>query len=85
MLHKVFTVYDSKGEFYFKPFFARSRGEALRSINDLLSDKDSQFSLYPGDYTFFEIGQFDDSNASFQIYDALINLGTGLELKIARE
>lgn len=72
---KVFTVFDSKAELYLSPFYMRSRGEALRSFADTVKDSNSAFNKHPGDYTLFELGDYNESTGSFGLYDAKVNLG----------
>lgn len=80
---KIYSVYDSKVEAYLRPFFCRSKGEALRSFIDAVSDAQSPFFKYPGDFTLFEIGEFDDLSGRIKAHLALINLGNALEFKSA--
>lgn len=78
---KIFTVYDSKIETYMQPFFMQSKGAALRAWSDTVADETTQFAKHPGDYTLFEIGEYDDEKATLTNYDVKINLGTALEHK----
>ena len=79
MLLKIFTVYDSKTEAYMQPFFMQSTGQACRSFEDTVNEQNSQFNKHAADFTLFEIGTFEDSDASFVINEAKTNLGTALE------
>ena len=81
MILKMFTVYDSKTEAYLPPIYHRSRGEALRAFSATCDMDDHQFHKYPGDFTFFEIGEFDDSNCTVDTYDGHVNLGKAIEFK----
>lgn len=56
----VCSVYDRATAAFMPPFFARSKGEAIRSFMDACSDGKTQFCRYPADYTLFLIGDFDD-------------------------
>lgn len=80
MLHKIFSVFDSKVGSYCAPFFLKARGEALRSFIDTAQGKDSLISTHPEDFTLFELGEYDDSSAKFIIYDTPVSLGVALEL-----
>ena len=51
MIHKIFSVYDSKVEAYLQPFFMQTRGAAVRAITELVADPKHQFGKYPMDYT----------------------------------
>nr|WAE43871.1 MAG: nonstructural protein [Microviridae sp.] len=76
---KIFAVYDSKAEAYLPPFFLLSRGMALRSFTEIATDGKSQIFKYPADFTLFELGEYDDSNATFSLHEAKISLGSALE------
>jgi hypothetical protein len=76
---KLFTVYDSKAEAYNQPFYMPSTGAALRAFEDSINDPQNSISQHPGDYTLFELGTFDPSNASIQLLDTRKNLGVAIE------
>lgn len=76
---KVFTVYDSKAEAYLPPFMERASGSAIRAFEAAVNNPDHQFNHHPGDYTLFEIGTFDDQTGRYNMLDAFVNLGAGLE------
>lgn len=80
MLHKIYTVFDSASGFYHKPFFTRSKGEAIRSIMDVLSDKAHDLSKYSADYTLFELGTFDDNTGMYNTHEPK-TLGCLIEFK----
>lgn len=82
---KIYTIYDSKAEFYSKPFYATARGAALRSFTDACNDKNIDFGRYPADYTLFEIGTWDDSTASIVMHKAPVSLGVGVEFVREKE
>lgn len=79
MLLKVFTVYDSKAEAYLQPFYGKSRGEALRSFIEAANDKQSNIGKYPEDFTLFDLGEFDDSNCTFNLLSVSVPLGRAIE------
>lgn len=80
VLHKIFSVYDSKTGAYCAPFFMKARGEALRSFSDTAMGKDTLISSHPEDFTLFELGEYDDSCAKFTLYDTPVSLGVAIEL-----
>nr|QJB19163.1 MAG: nonstructural protein [Microvirus sp.] len=63
------------------PFFMRSKGEALRSWQQVANDESTSMCKFPGDFSLFEIGEFDDENAEIKMHDSKMNLGTALEFK----
>lgn len=84
MVLKVFTVYDSKVAAYKQPIFMRNAGEAIRAILDVMSNSEHPFSKYAEDYTLFELGEYDDDNASFNMELTPKSLAKLNELKAAR-
>lgn len=81
MIFKMFCIHDSKVGAYMQPFFARSIGDAMRSWTAVCNDGKSMMSIYPGDYTLFEIGSYSEDTGVVTPLDVLHSLGTGLEVK----
>lgn len=77
---KMFSVYDSKTEAYAAPFFFNSRGQAIRQFGDLANDPNSSLCKHAEDFTLFELGSFDDSNAMVLV-TTHVNLGKAIEFK----
>lgn len=76
----IFTCYDSKAEIYLTPFFEQTRGSAMRAWMQICTDPQTQFNKFPGDYTLFEIGTFDEHTGNISLYSAKINLGLALDM-----
>lgn len=81
MKRKLFCIYDSKVKSYLDPITLRNTGEALRAFDSIVNNPGSDFNKYPGDYTLFEIGEFDDETGSLFQYEAKINLGLAIDFK----
>lgn len=79
MIMKVFTVFDSVAAVYMQPFFLQTKGQAIRAFSDSVADKNHQFSKHPDDYTLFELGEYDDSDASFDMLSSPLSLGVAVE------
>lgn len=79
MIYKIFSVYDVKAEAYARPFFAETRGVALRSFQDIANDPNHQIGKYPSDYTLFEIGQYNDQSGELVNAEANVALGAAIE------
>lgn len=75
---KVCTVFDSKAALFLAPFYEQSVGTAVRSFETAVNTPDHQFNKYPSDYTLFELGEFDESAATFDLHDAPVNLGLAI-------
>lgn len=65
MILEVYTVHDRAVGAFLQPFFVRSRGEAVRSFTEACNDGKSQFAKYPGDYTMYFVGKYDDQSGMF--------------------
>lgn len=77
---QIFTIYDSKAEVYFKPFYLINVPTALRQFSDMCNDPESQIQKHPADYTLFHLGLWTDSDSSFDLSKK--SLGVGVEFVI---
>jgi len=68
MILGVFSVFDNAAKAYLPPMFFRAKGEAVRAFMDAVATTDHQFSKHASDYTLFELGEWDDSNAEFNAF-----------------
>jgi len=62
MMLMAFSVFDAKAEAYLRPFFAETRGLALRSFRDAANDPQSEMCKHAADYTLFRVGVFDQAS-----------------------
>lgn len=62
MMSEVFTVFDRAVKAFLPPFFARNKGEAVRSFSDAVNSSDHQFHKHATDYSLWMIGSYDDAN-----------------------
>ena len=85
MIDQVFSVYDEKAEAYLPPFMLPKVQMALRTFGDTINNPESQMSRHPEDYQLFHLGQFDNHDASYELFSAPKPLGNGLQFKSQRE
>lgn len=81
MIMKMYMIYDSKTECFAQPAFFPNKGTALRAVMEAAHDSQTNLAKYPGDFTVFEVGEFDDNRGVIDMYPAKINLGTVLEFQ----
>ncbi len=74
----IFTIYDEKAQVFLPPFFVPTLGIATRAFSDCINSEDHQFAKHPQDYTLFQLGEFFDHDASFEVIDRK-SLGNGVE------
>lgn len=63
---KVFSAFDSKLQVWTTPMHLLHTGQAERTWIDLCSDPQSMLFKHAGDYTLFQIGEFDDADGSLR-------------------
>jgi len=79
---KLFVVYDAKTESYGVPFFRDFTANAIREWQEVASnksDKQNQIAKFPADFNLFELGSFEQSNGSFDLYETKYSLGLASE------
>lgn len=69
MIHYIVSIRDSAVKAYMRPFFVPSLGSAIRSFGDEVQRKDSDIAKHPTDYELYELGLFDDDDASVTMVD----------------
>lgn len=79
MIHKIFTVFDTKIETYCVPFYMPHRGAAIRTFTEMVNDPSHTFGKHPEDYVLFELGSYDDQTARVEQLKAPSSLGVGVE------
>lgn len=85
MILKVFAVFDAAIGAYMPPFFMQSRGQAIRSFTDMARTQGSPsqpnlIENHPHDFRLFELGDYNDATAGFDMYDSPVSLGGAHEL-----
>lgn len=68
----------------FTAFFAPTRGIGIRGFDDAVNS-DTEFAKHLGDYTLFELGEWDDQSATFNMYPTPISLGLAQQFKRQQE
>lgn len=62
---KAYSVFDLKAEAFLRPFFAATRGLAVRSFSDAVNDSKHEFFVHITDYQLFELGEWDERTGLF--------------------
>lgn len=81
MEYKVYTVFDAAVQSYMQPFYAQAKGQAIRMFADSVNDPSHMFAKHPDDYTLFELGVYNDEDASFTMHLTPMSLGVAIEFK----
>lgn len=78
MGHKIFAVYDSKAAAYLPPWISENAATAIRRFEASVQNPETDFARFPGDYTLFELGDWDQHSGEIRMNQAHTNLGTAL-------
>ena len=79
MIHKMFTVFDSKADAYLQPFYMQTKGTAVRSFSESCNDPSTSFNKYPEDFTLFALGEYDDLHCTFDLLLTPEPIGKAIE------
>lgn len=81
MQSKLFTIRDTKAEFYGPPFVKKTPGEAERDFKSLVNDPKSNVHLYPEDYDLFMLGTYDDLTGKMELLPSPQHVVKAINLK----
>lgn len=78
---KMFSVFDEKANAFLDPFFAKTEGMAIRMFEQTLQDPQCPFAQFPGDFTLFMIGTWDEFTGKPEPLEhgTVSSLGTALQ------
>jgi len=62
----VFSVLDKAVGAYLRPFYTRSKSEAIRSFSDACSDEKSEFAKHSADFVLCAHGMYDDCSGLYE-------------------
>jgi hypothetical protein len=84
MLMYMYTVRDSAGQLFGRPFYCHNVGHAVRGFTDQVNDPmDGQNDLFKhtADFELYELGTFDDNTALIETHPQPKAICTGLSVK----
>ena len=70
-VYKCFAVFDAAVGAFTSPAITRSRGEAIRAFTDQVNDAKSPFNNHPGDFSLWQLSEWDDSSGLYSSQTAL--------------
>lgn len=78
MIQLVFAVFDGATKAYMQPFFCNTIEEAMRSFRTICNDPSTTLNQYPGDYTLFQLGEYDQKTGVITSLPTPHSLGLAL-------
>lgn len=82
----VVSIKDRAADAYGRPFYVPSVGVAIRSFQDEVNraSEDNQMFQHSDDFDLFELGSFDDSTGTFDLFESpkLLTLGKQVKAEV---
>ena len=66
MIKQIFAIRDVKAEAFHTPFYAQTKGAAIRTISDYANEKGTPLNQHPEDYMLFHIGAFSEMSGEIR-------------------
>ena len=79
MIKEIFAVYDNKTETYGQPYFAITKGEAIRAFQDIINDITHPLGKHPEDFALYALGTYNDKNGDLEKLKMPKEVGRGLD------
>lgn len=83
MILKVLAVRDIAADVFGQPFFSTTIGAANRNFGDQINRKDdvnNPLGQHPEDFELYHLGDYDDSTASFALFEKPKQISVGKNL-----
>lgn len=61
------SIQDTRAAAWMNPMFFQSAQQAIRSFEDAVNQKDSEFGRHPEDYILFRLGEFDQRTGEIEL------------------
>lgn len=81
MILKMYSIRDSKGGVYHRPFYKAHEAEAERDFKTGVNDEKSTMYLYPEDYDLYYVGEYDDETGTIRGIDTPRHVAKAINLK----
>ena len=82
----VVSIKDRAADAFGRPFYVPSVGVAIRSFQDEVNraSDDNQMYQHSDDFDLFELGSFDDSTGTFELFESpkLLTLGKQVKAEV---
>lgn len=74
MKYKIVSVMDRTAQVFGIPYFVMNVGSAVRSFGDEVKrkgteDRPNMLNQHPDDFDLYELGEYEDENATFELLD----------------
>lgn len=76
------SVRDRAADVFGQPFYTPALGQAIRSFSDEINRADEKSTLFnhPEDFDLYELGSYNDADASFELLEKPRQVAVGKDL-----
>lgn len=74
MMYRAYSFFDWKALTYSPPFFQPTDGAAMRLVEDVANDLNTQIGRHPSDFVLYCVGQYDDQKGAFTPFAPLTHV-----------
>lgn len=64
MKHEMYAIYDSQAKCFRTPFFAKTKGLAIRMFSEAVNTPESELNKHSLDFSLHKTGTFEDDSGS---------------------
>lgn len=79
MKQLICSIFDQKALAYNKIFLQKTKGEALRTMQDLVNDKNTMMSKYPEDFHITIVGYWNEDTGIIETCKPIEFIASGLD------
>lgn len=69
-MKKIYTIRDSKGEYFSQPFHQLSPGQAERTFKDMILEPKNPVNSHPEDFSLYYLGEYDELTGKMKLLDS---------------
>ena len=81
MLHKIYSVRDSKSQLYAKPVLGVTHGEMERAFSESVNKEGTIHNIHPQDFDLYYLGDYDDNTGKILSLDTPQHICKGVDLQ----
>lgn len=77
----VYSVHDAKSNTWLRPFISKTNATAIRDFETAVNQGEGMIAQYPGDFTLFKIGTWDELTGNIEPDEHKTDLGLAISYK----
>lgn len=74
----IYSIFDSSAQAFNSPVYFPNDGMAIRAFSDTVNGDNSIIAEHPEDFTLFKLGEFNDKDATFDLFATVERISVGV-------